>query len=229
MNEINRQIEMVALVAKGLGNDLLKEVAFVGGCTTGLFINDDFTKEKIRSTDDVDLIVNIVGYSRWAKLQDTLRKLGFKDDIDEGSPLCRMKLGELKVDFMPNSAEALGFTNIWYEDALNTAQWFSLQEGLDIRLITPVYFIATKLEAYKGRGNGDILASRDIEDILNLFDGREALVSEVLEADQDVKDYIKNELQQLLEFDDFEYAVQSTARGNKDREALIFERIESLT
>ncbi len=228
MNEINRQIEMVAFVANGLGNELLKEVAFVGGCTTGLFINDDFTKEKIRSTDDVDLIVNIVGYPSWVKLQETLRVLGFKDDIDKGSPLCRMKLGELKVDFMPNS-EVLGFTNIWYEDALKTAQIFPLQEDLNIRLVMPVYFIATKLEAYKGRGKGDILASRDIEDILNLFDGREALVSEVLNADQDVKDYIKKELQQLLKFDDFEYAVQSTSRDNKDREALIFERIELLT
>jgi hypothetical protein len=49
---------MLVKVAEALG-DMLSEVVFVGGCTTGLLVTDDFTKEQIRYTDDEDLIVNI--------------------------------------------------------------------------------------------------------------------------------------------------------------------------
>lgn len=52
---------MIETVAHALGNDLLSEVAFVGGCTTGLLVTDEVTKEGIRFTDDVDLIINVVG------------------------------------------------------------------------------------------------------------------------------------------------------------------------
>jgi len=43
---------MIEIVAHALGEELLSEVAFVGGCTTGLLV-----------TDDVDLIINVVGYA----------------------------------------------------------------------------------------------------------------------------------------------------------------------
>lgn len=55
---------MIETVARALGDDLLKEVAFVGGSTTGLLITDEFTREEVRYTDDVDLIVNVVGYAQ---------------------------------------------------------------------------------------------------------------------------------------------------------------------
>lgn len=40
-------------VADALGADLLREVAFVGGCTTGLLITDAVSLEAVRFTDDV--------------------------------------------------------------------------------------------------------------------------------------------------------------------------------
>jgi hypothetical protein len=58
MSTINLQKAMLVKVAEALG-DMLSEVAFVGGCTTGLLVTDDFTKEQIRYTDDEYLIVNI--------------------------------------------------------------------------------------------------------------------------------------------------------------------------
>ena len=51
---------MIETVAGALGDDLLGEVAFVGGCTTGLLITDEFSKEEVRYTDDVDLIIGMV-------------------------------------------------------------------------------------------------------------------------------------------------------------------------
>ena len=63
-NTYNLLKEMIITVAKALGDDMLKEVAFVGGCTTGLLLTDDFSKEAVRYTDDVDLIINVVGYPK---------------------------------------------------------------------------------------------------------------------------------------------------------------------
>ncbi|MFT7371846.1 MAG: putative nucleotidyltransferase [Oleiphilaceae bacterium] len=226
MSIINLQKAMLVKVAEALG-DMLSEVVFVGGCTTGLLVTDDFTKEQIRYTDDVDLIVNIASYAAWAQLQVQLRQKGFKESMDE-PVICRMLLGELQVDFMPIDDSILGFSNRWYKPALDTAEPYVLNEQLSIFLVKPEYFIGTKLEAYKGRGKGDALASHDIEDLLNIFDGRAAIVSELNAAPEALKKYIQTELNALLEDENFEYAIQSTAHNDSSREALIYERIEQV-
>jgi predicted nucleotidyltransferase len=225
MNTINLQKEMLVKVATALGDALIKIMVFVGGCTTGLLVTDDFTKEQIRYTDDVDLIVNIMGYAAWTDLQDQLKVKGFSIDMGE-EVMCRMILDNLKVDFMPVDDKALGFTNIWYKDAVATAQDYALSDTLTIKLITPEYFVATKLEAYLGRGEGDALSSHDIEDILNIFDGRASIVDDILSASANLKNYVSEQLKLLVNDGNFEYAVQATARNDSGREQLIFERIE---
>jgi predicted nucleotidyltransferase len=101
-----------------------------------------------------------------------------------------------------------------------------LTDEITIRLIKPVYFVATKLEAYLGRGNNDPTGSRDIEDLLNLFDGRPELLDEIGQADLDLRQFIADEIGKLIEKDDFAYAVQACAVGDPARESLIFQRLE---
>ncbi|WP_028870478.1 hypothetical protein [Psychromonas arctica] len=230
MNNINLQHEMLEHVARALGEELLNKAVFVGGCTTGLLVTDDYTKENIRYTDDVDLVVDIIGYVAWANLQNTLRENGFSDpmDLDDGV-ICRMLLGELQVDFMPIDEDTLGFGNRWYEDSVATAEDFQLTDDIKIKLIKPEYFIATKLEAYFNRGNNDLLSSRDIEDILNIFDGRETISQEIKTAPINLQNYISEKLGGLIEEYDFELAVQSTAKGDNQREGIIFARLEECT
>jgi predicted nucleotidyltransferase len=225
MSVINLQKEMLVKVATALGDDLIKAMVFVGGCTTGLLVTDEFTKEQIRYTDDVDLIVDIIGYAAWTDLQEQLKVKGFSIDMGE-EVMCRMILDNLKVDFMPVDDKALGFTNIWYKDAVATAQDYVLNDALTIKLITPEYFVATKLEAYLGRGNGDALSSHDIEDLLNIFDGRASIVDDILSASEDLQNYVSEQLSSLMADGNFEYAVQGTARNDPGREQLIFDRLE---
>ena len=45
--------------------------------------------------------------------------------------------------------------------------------------MTAPYFLATKIEAFKGRGRGDFLASHDLEDLIFVIDGRPTIVEEV--------------------------------------------------
>lgn len=61
MIEFNLQLKMLEKVADTLGDELLPQVVFVGGCITGLLITDEFTKKQVRYTKDVDLIVHIIG------------------------------------------------------------------------------------------------------------------------------------------------------------------------
>ena len=79
--------------------------------------------------------------------------------------ICRWRHGALVVDVMPTDAAVLGFTNRWYAAALAHATWVPLGTR-DIRLITAPYFLATKFEAFHGRGHGDVRGSHDLEDIV---------------------------------------------------------------
>lgn len=216
---------MILMVAEALGDELLPQVAFVGGCTTGLLITDEMTKESVRYTDDVDLIISVLGYTGWHKFSEQLIERGFRISMED-EVNCRFRLGALQVDFMPDDESALGFTNRWYKAALQTAQPYLLSDSINIRLVTPVYFLATKFEAFKGRGQNDLLGSRDIEDILNLVDGRAELIQELTKAAEDVKIYLTGEFNALLKSPDITYAVQSTVGGDVGREQLFFERIE---
>lgn len=221
---------MLLEVATALGPDLRRQMTFVGGCTTGLLLTDAFTREQVRSTDDVDLIVHVMGPIGFARLQETLGTRGFRvspQEDDEDFPVCAMKLGDLRVDFMPDD-DSLGFTNRWYRDAMSTSSSYELDDAITINLVSPVYFVATKLEAWQGRGRGDALSSRDLEDILNLIDGRAELQDEIASAVVEVREYISREIALLLGDGNFEYAVSAQAKGDADRENLLFERLEAL-
>ena len=227
MNAYNKAHEMLVMVARALGDDLLKEVAFIGGCTTGLLLTDEVSKEAVRYTDDVDLIVNVMGYPGWLKFQSKIKRRGFKESMEDDVN-CRMRIEGLIVDFMPDDEAILGYSNRWYAQALKEAKPVVLESELIIQLVPPVLFLATKLEAYKGRGNNDPLQSRDIEDILTVFDGRKELIEEFNLVDANLKSYITYELSQLSEHSDFDYAVQTASQGQSDREELIFNRIDKI-
>lgn len=216
-------LHMLQTVAQALGNDLRERLVFVGGCSTALFITDKIVLESVRATDDVDLIVDLVGHAQWAQLQDLLRQKGFVESPEE-EVTCRMRLGDLKVDFMPGDENILGFSNRWYAKGIETAVTCSLTETLSIRCLTPQLFVATKLEAYRGRGNNDLLGSRDMEDILLVVDGREELVSEIQKADDDVRYYIAEQFKELLRHADFDHFLTGNIKGPEGRVDIVWER-----
>lgn len=161
MTAIRAQLlEMLKAVASALGEDLRSRLVFVGGCKTALFITDPITLEDVRATDDIDLIVDLTGQPAWTLLQEELRQRGFMEAADE-EVVCRMRLGQLKVDFMPDDPTVLGFSNRWYAKGIETATQHQLSVDLTIQVLTPPLFLATKLEAYAGRGNDDLFMSRD--------------------------------------------------------------------
>lgn len=226
MSEAAAHKRMIQAVAHALGSEFLTQVAFVGGCTTGLLITDDYSRDQVRHTNDVDLIVHVVGYAEWHRLQSQLRKKGFKDILNGDAPTCAMQLGELRVDFMPDDERILGFSNRWYTDALATAQPYDIAEGIEIRLVTPAYFVATKLEAYRGRGHDDPLGSQDIEDLLNLFHGRSELLDELREAPAELQNYISQSIGALMKNPGMDHAVQGCCAGREEQQYL-YEKLDA--
>ncbi|NWB94415.1 hypothetical protein HX882_00745 [Pseudomonas gingeri] len=225
-----QNIQMLEVVAQALGKGLCQEVAFVGGCTTALLLTDELSQEEVRYTDDVDLVVHLTGYAQWQKLVEQLRQKGFSQSPQD-EVVCRMRLGELKVDFMPEDAEIanlLGCNNRWFRDGLANAQWHELPSGCRIRLFSPPYFLGTKLEAYAGRGAQNPLASQDLEDILNLVNGREELLQEVDCAAPELRAYLTHALTALLGNNDFGYLIQDTAHGDHEREQIIWHRLRHI-
>ncbi|SDS50497.1 hypothetical protein SAMN05216598_1800 [Pseudomonas asplenii] len=220
-------LDMLDTVAQALGEDLCQQVAFVGGCTTVLLVTDEVTLEDLRFTDDVDLVIQLSGYAGWPKLMEQLRRRGFMESpFDEVN--CRMRLGELKVDFMPSDEAILGYSNLWFDEGFHHAQLHYLPSGAQIRVFSPPYFLGTKFEAYKGRGSGDALNSKDIEDIFNLVDGREELINEVRGSSDQLRSYLREHLVDLINNRDFAYVVQSATRGDLAREKIIFGRLKQM-
>ncbi len=194
-------LALLEQVALNLG-ELLDQVVFLGGAVTSLFITDPAAAE-VRFTQDVDVIFKATSRADYYKLETKLRKKGFINDFSEDAPICRWLIEGIKVDIMPTDKNILGFSNQWYPFAIKTAQYKQITSQLSIRLVTPTCFLATKIEAFEGRGQNDYWASSDLEDIIILIDGRPEIVQEIKAAEPELHDYLVTKIQLFLQNDRF--------------------------
>lgn len=201
MNSKDLNLLQLEAVASAL-SDLLPHVTFVGGSTTVLLV-DEAAHYGIRATDDVDVIIDVATQLEYYKFSERLRDLGFREDQD--GPICRWlfdtKARRVKLDVMPISAKILGFSNCWYRDAIKQANEVSLPSGTIIRVVSPVFFLATKFEAFSGRGKGDYF-SHDLEDIVFVLENREGFIIDLLDCPEALKEYFSEQAKLLLN-DDF--------------------------
>jgi hypothetical protein len=80
-------------------------------------------------------------------------------------------------------------------------------------VISPPYLLATKLEAWNGRGGGDHLRSHDLEDVIVLVDGRAEIVDEVGDAPDDLVSFLAREITTLLDHPRFLETIDGTVVG----------------
>lgn len=187
-------IVAVELAAQSLG-PLMDELVLVGGCAVGLLVTDK-ARPPVRETIDVDLLTEVTPLANYYAFSERLVERGFKQRPTE-NVICRWFKGDQIIDVMPTDPEVLGFTNRWYESALNDAVLCLLPSGRQVRVITAPHFLATKLVAFASRGNGDYV-HHDIEDIVNIIDGRESIVEEVLATEPLLRQFLMEEFDDLL-------------------------------
>jgi hypothetical protein len=87
--------------------------------------------------------------------------------------------GSLVVDLLTDDDQISGFTNPWYASAIDTARPVTLPSALVVRVVDAPHLIATKLVAWRDRGQSSWY-SPDLEDIMLIFDGRPELLGELI-------------------------------------------------
>ena len=176
---------------------MLADLVFVGGAVAGLLVTDEGAGGP-RATFDVDAIAEITSYAEYAAFGDRLRALGFSEDTSEGAPLCRWVQHDTALDVMPLNETILGFSNRWYRAAMDAAAVQALRGGLDVRVVTAPHFLATKIEAFHGRGKGDFAVSHDLEDLIFVIDGRASIVDDVRAQAEPLREYLRVQFSELL-------------------------------
>lgn len=213
-------------IAQALG-DLREQVVFVGGAVAGLLVTDPLA-DGVRATRDVDAVVNAdwLGFHR---IEERVAQLGFVRDA-ASEVICRWihKASGLLFDLMPVQPEVLGFSNRWYPYAVETAEPMDLGGGITIRLVSAVAFVATKMEAFAHRGGGDFLTSHDLEDVMNIVDGREELAVEMAAAPEELKAALSSSLATLLAHPDFANVLPGLI-AEPERADLVMDRLKKLS
>ena len=225
----NSNIEILIGTVNLLG-PLADEMVFLGGCATGLLVSDP-ASPSVRITKDVDVIVEVATLGEYQRLSGELRKRGFREDISPEAPVCRWKAGGSVLDVMPTNPKILGFGNRWFGPALQTATSIELSARRTIRLVTGPYFLATKFEAFEGRGKGDYLLSHDMEDIVAVLDGRPELIGEIRESSKKLRAYLSEKLVGMFNDPQFIDALPghlSPDMASQARLPLLLERIREI-
>lgn len=221
-------ITMLQTVSSGLG-ELKNEMVFVGGSVAELYVDNPAASD-IRPTLDVDCVIELSSRIAHARLEEALRVKKFANDTSQGAPICRWIYQDIKVDVMPTDPNVLGFTNMWYEDGVTNRITKTLPDGQEIFVFPVEYYVAAKFEAHKGRGGNDLRQSHDFEDIIYIFDNCPDILENIQNANEDVKDYLKQECQNLLDNDNLIEGVETALPYGSDEEStdIILKLIENI-
>ena len=208
------------------------EFAFLGGSVLTLLVTDK-SADAIRVTKDVDIVMNIRTRKEYHMADSELELRGFRHDTREGAPICRWILDDVTVDVLQIREDVLGWKSRWFEESLMAAETVQVGNNL-VRIITPPYFVALKLEAFEERGHKDFLASTDFEDIICLANGRESLVNEIMNC-ENLRGGIARKFSDYLTHPELEDAVdgfvqtESDSENRKRRIIEAFKALSSLT
>ena len=204
------------------------EFAFLGGSVLTLLVTDK-SADAIRVTKDIDIVMNIRTRKEYHAADSELELRGFRHDTREGAPICRWILDDVTVDVLPIREDVLGWKSRWFEESLATAETVQVGNNL-VRIITPPYFVALKLEAFEERGHKDFLGSTDFEDVICLANGRESLVNEIMNCDN-LRAGIAQKFREYLAHPELEDAVDGfvqTESDSEDRKRRIMQAFKAL-
>ncbi|MCC8566205.1 MULTISPECIES: hypothetical protein [Xanthomonas] len=212
------------VIADALG-ELCGHVVFLGGAVVGLLVSDPLA-ESVRATYDVDAVVNL-DWARFRGIEARVESQGFAREMRSGV-VCRWvhQASGVLFDLMPVDAGVLGFSNRWYAHAVETAQVVALSDRLSIRLVTATAFVATKLEAFVTRGNSDFLSSHDLEDVLNVVDGRAELVEELAVEHADLRQWVADVFAGLVDNPAFVNALPGMV-AEPERASIVLQRLRA--
>ena len=184
----NPNLELLLGMARAMG-PLCEQVVFVGGCATGLLVDDTGLMD-VRPTEDVDAIVEVATLGAYHRLAEQLMQRGFTQTMEDNTPPFRWFWRRMQLDLVPLDEKVLGFANPWYRVGFDAALTATLADGSVVRHLSAPHFLATKFEAFQDRGGNDVYLSHDLEDIMTVLEGRAAVAREVVAASAPVRQHV---------------------------------------
>jgi predicted nucleotidyltransferase len=218
----NPNLALLIGMAHAMG-PLCEQVVFVGGCATGLLV-DDAELMDVRPTEDVDAIVEVASLVAYHRMADQLMERGFKQTMADNTPPFRWFWNRMQLDLVPLDEKVLGFANRWYRVGYEAALAVELAGGLKVQHLSAPHFLATKFEAFKDRGRHDVYLSHDLEDIMTVMEGRSTLTQEMTTAHETVRKHVGESVQALLDMPAFHNALPGLL-SDPEREQTVMARL----
>jgi predicted nucleotidyltransferase len=193
-NDTQINLKIVAQVAQVLGN-LNTEVVYIGGAIISIYATDEGAEEP-RVTKDVDVCVQVSSFGEMETLREQLAQKEIYPD-PRGTHLYRYSYQGILIDFIPFEATAFGPTNSYLKPNFHKA-YKTIIGDTEILILPAPIFLATKWEAFNGRGS-DPRWSHDFEDIIYVLDNNVELVDAISSSSPKVQDALKQLSSFILE------------------------------
>jgi predicted nucleotidyltransferase len=182
---MHTSVREVVSIARAIGA-LADEVVFVGGAVAPL-LHTERVLADVRATKDVDGIVASATYGDVERVARILRARGFTHVAGSAAHMYRWRSPALILFDLVPAGEHTGGTGSELDALALRSPVVVTIDSVAIRHVSAATFIALKLEAYNDRGNGDVHASHDIEDVIALIASRPSIVDDVLAAEPMVR------------------------------------------
>jgi hypothetical protein len=125
---------------------------------------------------------------------------------------------------MPSDESVLGFSNSWYKEGIKFKEKVRV-EGKEINILPLQYFIASKFEAFNGRGKSEPRMSWDLEDIVLILDGIKDFNPPPLRGR--LKSFLSEMCKQCLT-PEIQEAIAGFLRSNNDKIKKVNQRLAAL-
>ena len=206
---------MLSHVVDALG-ELNEVVVYVGGAVVQLYSDNRDVPDPV-TTSDVDCVINITTYTEFRKFEELLFAKHFRNDTEEGAPICRYLYEGQQVDFTPKVDTSIGKSNSGYLSGVAKRQSYSLGQGRTIFILPLAFYLASKLEALHSRGGEDYRGAKDFEDIVFVLNTCSTVVEQICSAlDAEVLEFLKHEFSALCDRENIREEVLC-ALPNEDR------------
>jgi predicted nucleotidyltransferase len=156
-----------------------EHLVFLGGCIPAFYARP--VGAPIRPTKDVDCISTMEPWILQEHILAELCSSGKLAPVMDTQFRYQVTGSDLLIDVMSPDGINIGGGTRWMREAAERAIDRTLPDGRVVRVITPAYFVALKLEAFIDRGE-DLLSSKDIEDLVCIAVELDDLVEQITAA-----------------------------------------------
>jgi hypothetical protein len=204
---------------------MLDQLVFAGGCATALLFSE---QGFIRPNPPqwLDVIASSDGELGHTGLTIKLKEMGMREDTTVGRG--RWKMGALTVCFWNVDPVFSPFSSRFMRDAYAMPRRVAATPEMKVKLVNPAFFLALKIEAFQGRGQGSFQTSDDLNDLVSILSARAELAFDLKLAAPQVRSFVQRNLAELKPKHEFQEAMRRILAGDEARIELAQSRLNEL-